>query len=175
MTRLDAPAETPPTAPDDPGAIAPGRTDLETQARREMLMRRLGAAGFAAGGLAVLVLAAFLQPSGQGLGTHTSIGLSECGWITYFETPCPTCGMTTAFAHAADGRFLDSFLTQPAGFVLALATAVGVLLALYVALTGSRVVVMLKGFWTRRATWAAVVFALAAWLYKIADYKDWIG
>ncbi|NEQ54636.1 MAG: hypothetical protein F6K11_31640 [Leptolyngbya sp. SIO3F4] len=83
--------------------------------------------------------------------------------------------MTTSFAHAADGDFLASFLTQPAGFVLALGTAAGVLLSIYVALTGSRVVVMLKGFWTRRATWAAVVFALAAWLYKIADYKDWIG
>ena len=62
----------------------------------------------------------------------------ECGWITAMNLPCPTCGMTTAFAHAANGDMLASLGTQPLGFVLAIATAMSLLLGTYVAATGSR-------------------------------------
>ena len=70
-----------------------------------------------------LVLAAWLEPAAAGLGTHEQLGLPACGWVAAAGIPCPSCGMTTAFAHAARGDLLGSFLVQPAGAILALAAA----------------------------------------------------
>ena len=74
---------------------------------------------------AVVITALLLTPNPHGHGTHTQLHLPSCPWPQTVGGPCPTCGMTTAFAFAADGRFLRSFLTQPCGFALALMTAAG--------------------------------------------------
>jgi hypothetical protein len=132
------------------------------------------AALIAFGGLAVLSLAAWLQPAGEGLGTHESLGLPPCGWIMLMDTPCPTCGMTTAFSHAADGRLLTALATQPLGAMLALATAMTVLVAGYVAATGSRVGHLFAGLLNKRTMWLLLAVLLVSWLYKVGSYRGWM-
>lgn len=68
--------------------------------------------------LALLVVAARLEPDPAGMGTHRQLGLGPCTFLTLTGWPCPTCGMTTCFSLAAHGRFLDAFLNQPFGLVL---------------------------------------------------------
>jgi hypothetical protein len=87
------------------------------------------------------------------------------------DLPCPTCGMTTAFAHAADGHLLAAFHAQPFGGLVALATAMALLVGVHVALTGSRVERVLKRLWGRRAGWALIAIIIGAWLYKVITYK----
>lgn len=99
---------------------------------------RIGAAACASAILAVLCIAAWLRPDSAGHGTHQQLGLFPCGWVMALNKPCPTCGMTTAFAHAADCRFGRSFLTQPMGMVLALGSATIFWGCVHVAVTGSR-------------------------------------
>jgi hypothetical protein len=122
---------------------------------------------------ALLGVAAVMTPSTAGIGTHTRLGLPPCTWVTFMDLPCPTCGMTTAFAHAADGNLVGSFLTQPLGAVLALATAMAFLVGGYVAITGSRVGGLFPQLWGRRFTLGLVLFVLGAWGYKILAYKGW--
>jgi len=128
---------------------------------------RLAAGGLAGLCLGLLIVAAVLHPASDGHGTHTQLGLRACTWAIYFDAPCPTCGMTTSFTHAADGAFLASFLTQPMGFILALGTSVVFWGAAHVAVFGSR----LGRYSTRlarpRAFWAVGGAAAAAWAYKI--------
>jgi hypothetical protein len=131
------------------------------------------AAGVAA--LGVLALAAWMEPASSGLGTHRQLGLPECSWITMMNTPCPTCGMTTAFAHAADGHLLAAFHAQPLGALLALATAMTAILGGYIALSGSRIAIALARLWGRRSGWLLAALVVAAWLYKIAAHRGWIG
>ncbi len=133
--------------------------------------RRLLGAIVALGCAAVLLLAAWMTPSESGLGTHQQLNMPPCGWVAVMGMPCPTCGMTTSFAHAADGNLLKSLLTQPLGFILALSTAMALFLGGYTAATGSRVAIVLAGFWTRRTTWWVIGIALAAWVYKIFSYR----
>jgi hypothetical protein len=127
-----------------------------------------GAAILAAG---VIGIAAWLHPAERGLGTHQQLLAGPCGWIANFDLPCPTCGMTTAFAHAADGHLVASFLSQPAGFALAIATAATLLVGACVAITGSDVSRWLRRCWGRRVAWAIAVGVAAAWVYKILSYK----
>ncbi len=137
--------------------------------------RRLLGAGVAVAAAAVLGLATWLEPSSAGLGTHEQLAMPACGWITLMDVPCPTCGMTTAFAHAANGNMLASFLAQPLGAVLALATAIALVVGLYTAATGSRVAVMFTRLWGRRGGWVLGLGLMGAWLYKIAVYKGFLG
>ncbi len=64
-------------------------------------MRRMVAGAIWAACSVVLGIAAWLTPSPSGMGTHTQLNLPQCGWIVMMDLPCPTCGMTTAFAFAA--------------------------------------------------------------------------
>lgn len=133
--------------------------------------RRLVGAAVAVCAAGILGLAAYLEPSPNGLGTHSQLNLPPCGWIAIIDLPCPTCGMTTAFAHAADGHFVASFLTQPMGAVLAIVVAMALPIALYVAITGSPVASIFTRLWGRRAGWAIALGVGGAWIYKILVYK----
>lgn len=123
-----------------------------------------------AGCLAILVVATRLDPAGAGHGTHTQLGLPPCGWAEAFGRPCMTCGMTTAFAHAADGDLLNSARAQPFGFLLAVMTAALGWGALHVAVTGSMLASAAARMLTPRLLWAMGGLLLAAWAYKVLTW-----
>ena len=70
----------------------------------------------------LLGLAGWLQPDPTGMGTHCQLGFAGCPLPMLTGLPCPSCGMTTAFAHTVRGEWASAFLAQPAGFLLALTT-----------------------------------------------------
>jgi hypothetical protein len=119
----------------------------------------------------LLLVAAWLEPSTDGHGTHTQLGLPQCGWVVSMGMPCPSCGMTTSFAHAANGNLLGSVRAQPAGAVLALGTAMVFVLAIWVLATGSAI----GAFWFDRiGRWFFIfggILIVGAWVYKILVFK----
>lgn len=117
--------------------------------------------------LGLLGLAASLKPALDGVGTHQQLGLPPCGWMIASGKPCPTCGMTTAFAHAARGDLAASFITQPFGSVLAVIVAAGFWVGLHASLTGSRVAVLCGTLLRPRVMWLVVAAAALAWAYKL--------
>lgn len=118
--------------------------------------------------LAVLIIAAWLTPSAEGHGTHTQLPLLPCVWVQSFGRPCPTCGMTTSFAHAAEGQFIRAFLAQPFGALLAVVTAMVFWLSLHSAVLGSRVARLASSLVGGRLLWLGGFALLAAWIYKLA-------
>ncbi|MBX3356094.1 MAG: DUF2752 domain-containing protein [Phycisphaeraceae bacterium] len=135
------------------------------------LGERLASAVVAVVALAVLLIAARLEPSPFGIGTHQQLGLPACSWPLAFGLPCPSCGMTTAFAHAADGHFIAAIKAQPFGALLALATAMAVVVGAFAAITGTRVLTLFSPLLSKAGAIAAVVALLAAWGYKIIEYR----
>lgn len=126
--------------------------------------------------LAVLSVAAWLTPSPTGFGTHEqlalrpSVGLQTCTWVALTGKPCPTCGMTTAFAHSANADFLAAFKAQPMGTLLALAASTGFWFALHVAVTGSNAGIILSGMLGKKALWFSLALLALSWVYKIATW-----
>ena len=130
---------------------------------------RVLAIGLTIGAAGVLVVAAWLRPDTGGLGTHTQLGLAGCQWISDLETPCPTCGMTTSFAFAAQGDLLGAAWAQPFGALLALVTSAIFWLGLHASVTGSRAGALAARVVLRpRVLWPAGLAFLGAWAYKVA-------
>jgi hypothetical protein len=119
----------------------------------------------------VLIVARWLRPSAHGVGSHEQLGLPPCAFLHFTGTPCPSCGLTTSFAHAARLHFYEAFITQPFGLILFCMAALSVPLSFY--LIYSRV------SWARlfystsfnRVMYIMIVLYLLGWLYKIAAMK----
>ena len=117
--------------------------------------------------LSMLVLAAALPPSPDGVGTHTQLGLQPCQFLATTHIPCPTCGMTTATSYFVRGNILASLYIQPMGFLIALAAAVAFWAGLYIAVTGRPAYRLLRRLPTQRILFALLFFAILAWGWKI--------
>lgn len=117
---------------------------------------------------ALLVIAALVTPNPKGVGTHKQLGLTACGFYERTGYPCPTCGMTTAFAYMVRGQIYQAFAVQPAGALAALLCAVGVLTGAYVAITGRCLDRYTRRLSASRILWAAVAVVLGSWLWLCA-------
>jgi hypothetical protein len=95
------------------------------------------------------------------------MGLQRCEFLERTGIPCPTCGMTTSFAHFARGNIAASLYVQPMGTVLATLTAATLWVALYMALTGEPVMRLLRIVPARYYFLPLMIFAVAAWGWKI--------
>lgn len=92
---------------------------MSTAAPRLSRPTRWVLATAAVGLVLVLATARWLEPDPSGFGTHAQLGLRPCGFLTLTGQRCPTCGMTTAFAWVARGRFDRAIEANPAGALLA--------------------------------------------------------
>lgn len=117
--------------------------------------------------LIVLLLAASLEPSPAGMGTHQQMGLPPCGFLAATGMPCATCGMTTSFSHVAHGQFIAAFATQPAGAVLALLTAMAAVTFAWAAATGASLRPLGDALARPRSALLLVALILAGWIYTL--------
>jgi len=141
----------------DSSAARPGRS----RAHYGILALVLAAA------LGLAFLGSFLTPDARGLGTHEQLGFAPCMPMARWGIPCPGCGVTTAVTLAAQGRPLDSFLTQPLGFLLALLVVLGAVAAPLAHLAGRDLGEDARRLPTGRLWKVAVVVTALAWAWKL--------
>ena len=70
--------------------------------------------------LGLLVTAAWLTPNPQGMGTHQQLGLPPCTIVQWYGIRCPSCGMTTSWAHLLRGHVVAALRANAGGALLAL-------------------------------------------------------
>src|SRR5262249_52642491 len=74
--------------------------------------------------VALLATAAWLTPDPRGLGTHQQLGLPMCSLRWWYGIRCPSCGMTTSWAHLVRGQAIAAFRANSGGALLGLAALV---------------------------------------------------
>ena len=77
-------------------------------------------------GLALLITARSLEPDPRGFGTHEQLGLIPCCFHRWTGRVCPTCGATTALAHALRGNIADAATANLGGALLRGMTVLGI-------------------------------------------------
>lgn len=117
--------------------------------------------------LPLIGVAAWLTPDPDGMGTHIQLGLRPCTYLEATGIPCATCGMSTAFSHAAHGQLIQSFVTQPAGMIMCLLLAVISLLSLYTLVMGIDILPIVRLLIKPHAFLSMGILVGAAWGYKI--------
>lgn len=128
---------------------------------------RLYAAGVLAAVVAIFTVAARLHPQGLTHGTHRQLGLPPCGFVVMAGLPCPTCGMTTSFAHTIRGDLWQAVYSQAAGFVLAVGTLAAGGVAFFAMLTGRRPALNWYRINPMHVVWGACILFVGAWGVKI--------
>ncbi len=103
------------SAPDDRKTVELPPAELSPRQRRQLAV--VGSALIAA-----LAVAYWLQPDPRGRGTHRQLGLPPCTFLLIFGWPCPSCGMTTSWAHLMNGNLSLAAQTNLGGTLLALAS-----------------------------------------------------
>ncbi len=73
--------------------------------------------------LGLLATAACLTPSTRGYGTHQGLGLPPCTIVQWYGIRCPSCGMTTSWAHMTRGHVVQAVQSNAGGALLALVAA----------------------------------------------------
>ena len=84
----------------------------------------------------MLLTAWHLEPSYLPLGSRSQLSFPGCAFRNRTGYPCPTCGMTTAWAKAVRADLISAFRANIAGAVLALAAVLGLLSGLATAVLG---------------------------------------
>lgn len=118
--------------------------------------------------LVVLSLGALLDPDPRGHGTHEQLGIPPCAAMFLYGIPCPGCGVTTAVTLVGEGSIASAFVVQPFGALLALGSFVAGAFALWAALRGRDLGVLLL---TRSPLLPALLVGgalVGAWAYRVA-------
>ena len=149
-------------------ATSSARTADTTAWQRASTPERLVQLLLALGCWTVLGLAFSLQPAADGLGTHEQLGLAPCSFYQLTGRPCPSCGMTTAFAHMAHAQPLQAVIVQPMGALLFILTAIVAVALTITSLTGRSWLHL--AYQPTAPLWLYGLLALwlASWGYKIA-------
>lgn len=118
-----------------------------------------------AGGVLVTLLgiAAWLQPSPRGLGTHQQLGLPPCTLRMLYNLRCPSCGMTTSWSHLMHGNLVGSLRANTGGALLGLTCLVS---GPWLAASG------LRGRWLIGPPHELAVIGLAA-AVVVVTLADW--
>ncbi len=169
-------ARRPGADPDDVSAISavhpathPLGPRIEFRAAHRPARARLWSGLILTACVGVLSVAAWVSPDPSGLGTHRQLGFPVCTAVMLTGYPCPTCGMTTAFAHAVRGQFISAFAAQPAGLALAVGTIATGILSVFVLLSGYVPSVNWYRISPSRVVLIVAAVILLGWFFKLAS------
>jgi hypothetical protein len=135
--------------------------------QRLTIVERILAACVSIGCIAVLITAVFVRPNPTGMSTHTALGLARCYFLDTSGIPCPSCGMTTSFAHFVRGNIAASLWVQPMGTSLGLGAALTFWAALYIAVTGKPVHRLMRIVPSVYYVLIPMGVGIAGWAWKI--------
>lgn len=154
--------------PDSPSVAEKTVKDSSERARKDRaFLIRLAHACTAAGIAFVLVLSFRLHPDPRGLGTHEQLFLRPCSFYSQTGLPCPTCGMTTAFAHMAHGNVREAFVAQPMGALGFVGCVILLPFMAFAAVSGANLFQMILELPWKPLSWVLGAMFASAWIFKL--------
>lgn len=120
----------------------------------------------------LLATAAYLRPDRSGLGTHQQLGLQPCTIRTVFDLRCPSCGMTTAWAHFVRAEWALAASSSVSGTLLAAVACLAVPWTWAAAWRGRWMAVWPSEFLVLAFCITVMTVALSEWLVRLAIERD---
>ena len=114
-----------------------------------------------------LAVGMWLEPDPRGFGTHEQMGLPACGAREWLGFSCPTCGVTTAAALLLHGQPVESWQTQPFGFLFVVGSLAFCMQVLQVHRRGDDAFAMLMGGGGKRWGAAFLLSLTIGWTWRL--------
>ncbi len=122
------------------------------------------------GGCVLLLAAAgAIEPDARGYGTHTQLGLPPCGFLSFTGSPCPGCGLTTAFAYGIRGHWSLAASANPLGLALFFVVCFCIPLGVTAALRGWSLDAVIERFALNHWALALAGCAVVVWIVRLAS------
>ena len=115
------------------------------------------------------LLARWLEPDPRGFGTHQRLGFPPCSFRTLTGLPCPSCGMTTCFAHFTRGHWRQAVAASTPGVLLATICAILIPWCWWSAGRGMLMGVAQPGVVAMGITLTLAGICLAFWIVQICS------
>jgi hypothetical protein len=116
----------------------------------------------------LLATAALLTPDPAGMGTHQQLGLPRCTIVEWYGIRCPSCGMTTSWAHVVRGRLVSALAANAGGTLLALVAMICGPWLIVSGLRGRWLAGPPREGWTLTVGLAIVVVTLTQWTLRLS-------
>jgi hypothetical protein len=116
--------------------------------------------------LGIFVTARCLRPDPAGFGTHRQLGLRECTMVRLLNRPCPSCGMTTAWAWLVRGNVSAATTANLGGLVMGILGMAVVPWAAGSALAGRWLLVKPRQNWLIATAVVIVIVILVDWVQR---------
>ncbi|MBT8454334.1 MAG: DUF2752 domain-containing protein [Deltaproteobacteria bacterium] len=143
-------------------------TATRNDAPQVRLSQRLPWLAVVVASVAVLGVAAGIDPDLRGYGSHTQLGLPPCGFLLLTGAPCPGCGLTTAFAHGIRGQWAMAASANPLGLALFIIVCACIPLGVTAALRGWSLGEVVDRFGLNRWALTVAACAVAVWVVRFA-------
>ena len=115
----------------------------------------------------LIIIGRILTPSESGQGTHRQLGLPPCPFLELTALPCPSCGLTTSFSHAAHLDLAESFLVQPFGLLIFIICCGWIPISFVLESSSAEWRTRILAATLRHAPSLLLTTYLLSWLYKI--------
>lgn len=117
--------------------------------------------------LCVLLVGRWLAPDPSGMGTHVQLGLPACAFHALTGLPCPTCGLTTSFAHMARLQFTDALRAHWLGPPLFAITVAAVAICAWGCVRAMPIASVAKRLRVARLVAIIAAAAVIGWLVRL--------
>jgi hypothetical protein len=122
--------------------------------------------------LLLVLTGRLLTPARVGYGTHQQLGLPACPFLSLTGLPCPSCGLTTSFSHAAHFDFGAALVVQPFGLVVFLLVMGWIPASLILACRGHNWSALIESRQGSRILYLLILLYLLGWIYNILRTSD---
>ena len=134
---------------------------------RSLFWTTVGRLSVTAAAAFVVCVSAWLAPSPTGVGTHCQLGMPPCAFHLATGLPCPSCGMTTAFAHMARLNIVAALDAQPFGTALSILVVAAGVAALYCAVFNRSLLGIASRIFTKRTAVIIILVFLLTWAFQV--------
>lgn len=121
--------------------------------------------------LGLITMGKYLVPSPVGHGTHLQLGLPPCLFLLLTGYPCPSCGLTTSFAHATHFHFAEALATQPFGLIFFLLVVLSIPLSIYALIRRVSWQSLIDSRGATRLVYVLTALYLLSWVYKLRTFS----
>jgi len=114
-----------------------------------------------------ILLGRMMTPSPTGVGTHQQFGLPACLMLTLTGIPCPSCGLTTSFSHAAHLEFSQAVQVQPFGLLVFFLAVASIPISILIMTRHKPFSDLLFSRSANRIMYWLLSLYIVSWIYKI--------